>query len=175
MLDRVDRFESGFRPFVLRDRDRPVQRDDGRGTNRHQHVVQRHDPWPIGVVLARGAGVHPRDGRLDMIGRELRPSGGLLQQLFTLGQKIPIPPGAILIAQREQFAGRVGARGKARGIEAHQRRECIHCRRGPVWMFPKQRGEPHCLVAEFRPHRELGRRAVVSLVEEQVQRSLDDG
>lgn len=70
--------------------------------------------------------MHPRNCGLDMIGREFLPARRALQQLFTFGEKVPIPFGAILIGQREQFAGRIGSCGKPRGVEAHQRRERVH-------------------------------------------------
>lgn len=51
----------------LADGDRPVQRHNRCGRNGHQLVVQRDDTRPVGLLDARGVGVHRIHGRLQLV------------------------------------------------------------------------------------------------------------
>src|SRR5262245_6971077 len=47
--NRIEFFQAAFRTVALGDGDRAVERDNWRGTNCDQRVVERNDHFPIGV------------------------------------------------------------------------------------------------------------------------------
>ena len=56
-------------------------------------------------------------------------------------------------------------------METHQRRERVRLGRRRRWIFAEKRRQTHRLRAQLRTHRGFGRRAVIALVEQQVQRA----
>jgi len=57
ITDSLDLRNSPIRPISLRDRDRPVEGDDGRGANHHQCVIQKRDlrpaAWTDAIAASR--------------------------------------------------------------------------------------------------------------------------
>ena len=59
--------EPGPRPVHHRDRDRAVERDDRPGRDLLEHLVQREDLRPVGLLGARRLVVHRGDRRLQLV------------------------------------------------------------------------------------------------------------
>jgi hypothetical protein len=115
------------------------------------------------------------DRRLEVVRRHLVAARGAFEQREPFGDPLLVPARAVLISERAQVARRVELRRQPRRVQAHQRGERV-CRRRLGWrVLAQQRDQPDRLVAQLGAHRCLGRRAVVTLVEEQVERALHRG
>ena len=115
------------------------------------------------------------DRSLDVIFGHRRTGCRSIEQRHALGDEAPIPPRSILLEERAEIAGTVDARRQPRGMEMHERGECERRRRRRQGMIDEQRRQTHRLVAQIGPDRRLGRRAVIPLVEQQVQRAMNRG
>jgi hypothetical protein len=83
-----------------RDGDRPIERHDGARRDLFEHVVQREDLRPVGLVGARRFVVDRGDRRLQLIraGRSLAEGGG--DQAHALVDLSCVPQVAILFGER---------------------------------------------------------------------------
>src|SRR5262249_51781117 len=79
--DRTYLFQPTVGAISLRDRNRTIERDNRRRTDRQQRVVERNDARPIRVLDPGSGRVNRRNGRLDVILGEIRTRGRKLQQL----------------------------------------------------------------------------------------------
>ena len=73
-----------------------------------------------------------------------------------------------------QLSARIEAGRQARLMEAHQRRKRVGSGRGSQRMLQKQRRKPHGLTAEFGANCRFGARAVIALIEWEIEGALDD-
>ncbi len=86
--DGMNLFETSLRTLALRDRDGAIERDDWRGPDGHQRVVQPDDLAPIRVFGARCARMNCGDGGFDVILGELGTSRGLIEQTASLFNEV---------------------------------------------------------------------------------------
>src|SRR5262249_60858241 len=75
VLYRADRLEPALRSIALGDGDGTIERNHRRRTHRDQHIVERNDPSPVGILGARGACVNRGDRRFEVILGKLRATG----------------------------------------------------------------------------------------------------
>src|SRR5262245_42909842 len=74
-LDRLEQGEARLRPLPLGERDRAVQRVDGRGSDAVEELVEPRDLVPACLTVAAREAVLGGDGRLDVIaGEHVSPS-----------------------------------------------------------------------------------------------------
>ena len=171
--DRVHRRERRVRTFGLSDRDRAVQRDDRRRLEADEHVVERDDAPEVHRVVRRRDRVLIGDRRLDV------PRGRDVADRRTLelgdpaADELRVEAAPILRLAREQLTVRVATRREPRGRQAHQREERARRGRGRDGRLGEQRREPNRLEAELVAHRAAFARAVVALVEEEIERPVN--
>src|SRR4030095_13144046 len=127
--------------------------------------------FPVGLVDATRGRVGRRDRSLDVIRGDHGAGGRAVQPGQPLFNQVSVPPATCLLEQRIEIAGGIGARRQTRGVETHQRRECICFRRGGRRKLEQQEGQANRLAAQLTAHGGFSGGAVIPLVEEQVERA----
>jgi hypothetical protein len=120
--------QSGPRSVGLTDRDGTVESNDRAVGEHEQFVVPLDDLHPVGLVDRVSIGVQCGDRRLGLVRPEHVARQGPLKQRDALGDRLDVPPGAVLIRERDQAAVVAGA-GLASGVvQQHQRQQAAHLR-----------------------------------------------
>jgi hypothetical protein len=88
-----------------------------------EHVVERHDLWPIGGVRRLRLGVHRGDGGLDRVRTEPARGERGFDERHPLGDAVAVPQRAILVFEEHDVAGGRSARGAARILQQQEREE----------------------------------------------------
>ena len=145
----------------------------GEGRMRHQLVVERNDHSPVRVLRAMRGGVNRCDRGLDVILGQLGTGGREIEQSLSFGDEMCIPSRTILIEERAQVARRVNARRQTRRVQAHQRGKRVRRRRRGERMLAEQRRRDAWPPGRARRAPPTRGRAVVALVEEQIERAMD--
>ena len=99
-----------------------VERDDRRRLQSFQEVVKAHDLRPVGFLVPGGLAMQRGNRRLHC---EWTWSAAqrLLHEWKRFGNLFPIPTGAILVLEKNEFTGFIQARIAARVVKQHQREE----------------------------------------------------
>ena len=164
--DRIDFSQAGGRTIPHRQRDRPVQFDDGRGVGAQQRVVQAHDLGPVGRVGGGRFRVNGSDSRLQRVGAE--PAGGErpFDQCDRLADLGPIPQRTVLLAEQHDLARRRGPRGVTRLVQQHQREQpdCF----GLGQQLHQQSTQAYRLGSQAPAHERLARRSEIAFVEHEI-------
>src|SRR5215471_9858793 len=106
--ERVDQLEAGARALGHCDRNGPIQSYNGRWLQPLEPIVELYDPPPVGIFWASGAAMFGPDSRLqsEWTRPRLESIGNKRQGLSDL---LLIPAAAVLLFQKHEVAGLVGA------------------------------------------------------------------
>ena len=114
--------QPGGRPVGHADRDRPVELDHRRRRDVRQHLVQRGDPRPVGLLGGRRPGRGRRRSRpAARTGRVAAERLGPLQRGQAAADQQPVPAPPVLVRQQHRLAVRAGPGRQPGGLELHQR------------------------------------------------------
>ena len=113
------------------------------------------------------------DSGFNLILGGLRRARRKLQQAQPFVDQGRVPSRPILLEQGLELAGGIEPRRQARRMERHQRSEraCFRCGRGR--MLEQKARQSDRFATQLDLHRRFRRRAVISLVEQQIQRAMD--
>src|SRR3954471_17259386 len=115
----------------------------------------------------------PGYGRFEVIFAHFLAARGLFQERLALPDEVRVPLRTVLIRQQAETATLVYPRWHSGGVQTHQCQQCERRGRGGQWMIAKQSGESHGFTAQLDADRRLRVGSVVSLVEQQVQRTMN--
>jgi hypothetical protein len=120
--NRVEARETRARSVAHRDRHRVVHVDDRRRRGLREHLVERNDLVPIGVLRARSTRVHRGDRRLQRVRMPRRAEADrALHFLHSAHRLIAVPQRSILILEQHDVAIRIDARRATRVGQEHER------------------------------------------------------
>ena len=175
--DRVDHREPGLRPVHHRQRDRAVQPDHRPRQRLLEQAVQRHDLRPVGRLVGGCLRVQRGDRRLDLVRPDRAGAQRALHHRDTELDAVAVPAGAVLVGERVEPPGVVGA-GRAPRVVQHEEGSQAEDLRVVRQQPAQQRRQPQRLVAQVDADQ---RRVVgdlagrVPLVEDQVHHVQDRG
>ena len=106
--ERINQREGGLRAVHHRDCHSPVQRNDGRGLEALEKIVEADDLRPVRIFGTRRLTMQCRDRRLKRE-RTGPAAKRLLNEWQRLGDLILIPAAPILLFEKDQIAGLVDA------------------------------------------------------------------
>src|SRR6266545_7096812 len=121
-LQDLDLVESGLRSAYHRHRHGPVERDDRRGPDLQQPVVEPENLAPVGGGVAAGHHVQRGDGGLKRVPADAAGPERVDGQAATFVDGGPIPGGPVLLFEHQQASLGVGTGGPA-GVGDQQQRE----------------------------------------------------
>jgi hypothetical protein len=162
----VHRRQARRRAADLGQRDGAVERDDRRGRERVELVVERQDGGPVGAVIGEGEGMDRVDRGLNLVRARLAALDARTDDGLALGDQLPVPQPPVLFGQPDQPAVGGDAGGPAGVQQQQQRQQTLRLRfvRHQPGQHP---GEPDSLGAQVKPHQRPGG-GCVALVEDQV-------
>lgn len=95
--DACNLFEAALGTLVLSNGNGAVERNDWRGPDAHQRVIEHNDLRPIRVLRLACCGVNPGDRRFDVILAQIRSRRGPLEQALPARRELGVPLGAVLL------------------------------------------------------------------------------
>ena len=116
----VEAGEAGGRAVDHGGGDGVAERDHGVVGDAQEHLVEGEDLRPVGVLDARGFVVEGGDGRLQLVWADGAAGERGGDERDALGDRGPVPAGAILLVERDQLAGRSGPRVAPRVGQEHE-------------------------------------------------------
>ncbi len=100
----IDEGEPGGGAVAHGHRDRAVQLHHRRGIGAQQHVVEAHDPRPVGGGRGRRLRVHRGDGGLQGVGADAPRGERPLHQRDALRDQLAAPAAAVLLLEQDELA-----------------------------------------------------------------------
>ena len=168
----LDHLQRRLGTVELRDRDRTVERDDGRGRDREQQVVQREHLRPVGLLGSRRIAVHRVDRGLYLVRPGLVAPKAPPHEVLTLEDQLadptssgPDPEAARSFRPRQCAAGRTRL-GQQQSEQAERLELVGH-------QLHEQSREPNRLRAQVGADELVAVRRGVALVEDQVDHRED--
>src|SRR5882724_958335 len=169
LCDGLQLFEPSARPERHSEGDRAAQRDDRRGPHLEERFVQARDLGPVRLLDAPGLAMKRRDRRFEVERARRVASHGAPEKAKPLPDQLPVPARAVLLGERYELAS-LDACFEPRCVKAHQRDERVALRRRRRRQLDEPERESQRLVAELLAHHRVGMRAMVALVEQEMQR-----
>ena len=105
----VDLGESGRWSLQHRDRDRPIERNDGRIVEDHELIIEADDIDSVRFIETRSGGVAGGNTRFQVIARQMIPVRGGFEIAQAPLNPFDVPRRSILIRQQQQVAIAVDA------------------------------------------------------------------
>ena len=163
-----------LRPLAHADRDGAVQQHDGIGFDPRQLAIEVSDLPPVGLLRARGFGMHRGNRGLQLIGADPTAPQRCFDQRQSLADLDAIPQRAVLLFEGHQHAGGVDPGPAARIVQQHQCQQAEIFRLGRVDVA-QHMSEPDRLGAQLAAGQCIPRRCEVAFVEDQVDDRLHRG
>ena len=123
VLQRREQCETRVGTVHHRRRDRVIERDDRIVGHALEHLVQREDLRPVGILGARRLVVDGGDRRLQLILANATLRQRRAGERHAFGDGSPIPQRSILLVERNQLAIGSRARRTTRVGQQHQRQQ----------------------------------------------------
>src|SRR5260370_40870453 len=114
-----------------------------------------------------------RDAGLKMICAEFVAGGRLTQMHHSARNHCLIPSRTVLLVEPKNIPLGIGARGQARGVEQHERKQRVRARLVSGRMLRQQGRQTNRFLAKLLSYQMIAARWLVTFVEKQVE-SLQD-
>src|SRR5262249_3607701 len=98
--ERLNHCQAGRGAARFRRGNGTVEGDDWGGLHAFKRSIEEIDLAPVGVLRTSGAGMHCRNGGLDLVGAGAAMPHGLANEGYTLGDELLIPELAILLLEQ---------------------------------------------------------------------------
>src|SRR3989442_11174862 len=113
------------------------------------------------------------DSRFQVILAQFVPHRRFSQEMESSPDQIAVPPGTVLCFQLDQTAIVVHATGKTGRVETEERQQGMGPGLGPLRVLAEEKRQTDRLETKVLPHRPFGAAAVVTLVEQKVDRLMN--